>query len=500
MKSGAFCFLRVFSSARKIIKPARSEYKSSMKKISFIFLIVLVFSAVCLGGCTGGGNPIENALANSFVTIEAKVENGSVFCKTTVNFYNCSENEIKSIPFAIYSQTNANGDVRGAEILDVSQNGNKLKYRISEGKASLKPTSDSACTAYALETELDESVYPNERAELVIQSVAPFDRSADGQGGEKTEVFLSRFYPVLLSLGENGFYEFCQSEICDALFSEVAFITLKLEVSGEYSVLCGGECTRTEVGEKTTVYTYKLDNFTEVCVLLSKGCEVFSEEKNGVRYTCFYDRNTDYADLLNDLQAYVEFFSEKTKCIPFKSLAFAITGETEQICSFPRFVLAPKEQNTGDENGDTARQLFKAAGEQWFKYAARFSVSDYPCLTGGIIKTYEYSYLSHLNPAKATAVRQTDLAEFCAFYGANADFTDANLYLKPLSGCASLKELSAGECGLAALTDQAVSAAGESKFDTAVAKFFAKRAYCISIPQEIINYLTEVFPQAESLF
>ncbi|MCI5838471.1 MAG: hypothetical protein MRZ91_04715 [Christensenellaceae bacterium] len=489
-----------------------------MKKLNPIICVILLISSLQFTGCgsDGCGKNETNPLGKTSVLIEAKIDDGVVFCTTTITLFNSSDNVISSVPFVIYSpEENADGkksdkkddesaklekksdDFRqNAEVLKVSSGGKDLKFSVSETKTIPSPGTCGFTNAVKTEAFLSDEVYPEESAELTIQTALVLGRnSLLHNRPNDDEIFLARFYPILPALGKNGFYDFPECDFYDGFFSEVAFITLKMEVAGEYSVLCGGECMRTETGKNSTSYTYKADNFAEAAVLLYKGAEVFIEEKNGIRYTCFYDKTDDFSSVLNEAENAAEYLSQKTDFIPFKNIGIALTDKCDKVGSFPGLILAPHDVGKAK---DFQNDIFVAVAEQWFKHAARIPVREYPYFVGGMAKAYLYSYLSTVNGTESETVKSADYAEFCAIYGTNA-LRDREKYLKSLNEYASAKELDAAECGMSLSLNLAAACVTESRTDAAIKRYFSCRAFVVSSPDELKSFVIEVFPEAENL-
>ena len=76
-----------------------------MKKLNPIICVILLISSLQFTGCgsDGCGKNKTNPLGKTSVLIEAKIDDGVVFCTTTITLFNSSDNVISSVPFVIYS-------------------------------------------------------------------------------------------------------------------------------------------------------------------------------------------------------------------------------------------------------------------------------------------------------------------------------------------------------------------------------------------------------------
>ncbi len=465
-----------------------------MKKVPLFLLLIsliMLFLFACSNEKKDSFSPYTEAEISAVYSAE-----GNVITNTAFRFYNSSENVIRVLPFVIYAPTEysqAEVGARSVEIIEVKQNGVRMDYDLSEVLNGYSNATEKSVCAYLLKVPLSEELFPGESATVDISVVVTGYKAIKDS---MCEVLLQRFYPVLLHCGEQGFSEFEESSVADSLFSEIADITLKLTVPGEFSVACGGECVKTEVSENQTEYTFSCRNFSEVAVYLAKGIEVFSLKNENAEISSFAFEQANMEEFTEKALDALMSFCEITGLNPFSSYCIVFSRELKNA-SYPGLeIISENEVVSGKEKEIVLERI----ALQWAKHVLRSNVEKYPWFSGAAGKFLTYRALARKeNLSAVEKMKNADYARFCGFYGANANIYNCKEYCKELRAIAK-NELSAVECGVALLIDNAASVIGKEATEEVVCKIFSEVAFKEITPEKLVSYLSVKFDKAEQLF
>lgn len=258
-----------------------------MRKKLSVLLCVLVLTIAVAGvfGCRR--DPKDNVTCYS---MELELDDASMTLngKNTVSYLHRGENPVGEVCF----QLHANGFRRDAEFKAVSTLYYQKAYPfgMSDGYIEIASVQCDGVTvdfsvggedSNVLIVPLLKELYPEERAEIVIEYLVNLPNCRHRLGYAEDTVNLGNFYPIAAVYEEGGFRCYPYYSNGDPFYSEVSDYQVTLTVPKEYTVAMSGQMTEeeTETSKRVTASGTLMRDFA---IVLSKNFEVLEQEVNGV--------------------------------------------------------------------------------------------------------------------------------------------------------------------------------------------------------------------------
>lgn len=387
-----------------------------MKKLYlFVFLIAILALFV---GCEGDG--VEDTAC--VVSAEYFSDENTVSATMAVDYFNSADTELNLIKFYLPASAYREGASNkpcpaqsedkafyaGKSYGGIDVKNCLLGDEVAEWEIAGKDEN-------VLIVRLKEGLFPAERVGITIEFEVSLPLANLRLGKTERCVNVGDWLPLLCAHSVSGFYECIYSPVGDPYCAEAVDYTVSLTVDGQFSVAAGGECTRTEVGEDKTTYTYLFENARDVAFVLSTGYEVVCSEAAGIPVSLYHLGREGAEDALKAAVSAVEVFSELFGEYPYPSLAVAETDFLQGGMEYPSFAYV----SASLDKEDFITAIVHEVAHQWWGCGVGNNQIEHAFLDEGLA---EYSTLlfyekkGEYGRSREGIVRaKTD--EYRAFYG-----------------------------------------------------------------------------------
>lgn len=290
-----------------------------MKKRLLALLCACVLSVTAAGIC-GCRKELKDNVTSYVMELEFDDASMTLKGKNTVSYLHRGENPVGEV----YFQLHANGFRRDAEFKAVSTLYYQKAYPfgMSDGYIEIGTVRCNGLTvdfsvggedANVLIVPLLQELYPDERAEIVIEYLVKIPNCRHRLGYAEDTVNLGNFYPIAAVFEEGEFRCYPYYGNGDPFYSEVSNYRVTLTVPKEYTAAMSGAVTEEEDGDRKRL-TASGTLMREFAIVLSENFEVLEQEVNGVNvrlYTYRDERKEQNLQCAADaLRTYSELFGD----------------------------------------------------------------------------------------------------------------------------------------------------------------------------------------------
>ena len=380
--------------------------------------MTVFLSLTFLGGCE------KRAAGVTRYFIDAVFDgNKSVSATMTVDYYNDTETEIKTLKFNLFP----NAFRKGAKFVPcppsscakaypngVSYGGIEIENCYEGGEPS--PFEICGEDRNILSLSLKKGVFPSERATVKVDFSVVLPECALRLGSIDGYVNLGNWFPILCVHEAGGFYECEYSPFGDPFYSAAADYTVSLTVPGEFSVAACGNCVSTETGERSTKYVYEIKNARDFAAVFSKKFHI-TEEKRADATLRIYYADCPFAEEISAAAiSALETFGRLFGKYPFGTLSVVFTEFLQGGLEYPSLVYVSDALGKEDAISAAVHEI----AHQWWYAAVGNNQIETAYIDEGLA---EYSTLLFYenNPTygvKAEEIINAKTSELRAFYGA----------------------------------------------------------------------------------
>ncbi len=357
-----------------------------MRKTTFILIAVILLTFVQVGvGCN------TSNVGRTHYEISATLTDNTLNATQTVDYFNDTESVINHLKFNLfanayrkdakyspvspqnYSQSYPNGVSYGnIEIKSVISQGQKVEFSI-EG-----------IDQNVLSVPLVAEIFPDERAEIVIEFSLKLANVVSRTGYNAKTVNLANFYPILCVKDNNDFYECVYYSAGDPFYSDCADYQVTLTCDSDYVVAHSGQRQSQTENGNTTTHKFKIESARSFAMVLSKEFESAREFCDGVEVTYYYyDDQNPQESLLYALKS-LKYFSDQFGKYPYSTYAVTQTKFVQGGMEFPTLVMI----SDCLEEGAYGEVIVHETAHQWWQTVVGNNEIEYGFLDEGLA---EYS-------------------------------------------------------------------------------------------------------------
>ncbi len=275
---------------------------------------------LCLAACAGivlGAMGIaacgrEEGLARYDIRGEYFPAENKLVAEMDVSVPNLTEGTLESLSFELW----ANAYREGAKYTPVSDLYRSSAYYAGESYGGIEISSVEGAESFQvcgedeniLSVTLKEPLYPGECAALTLSFSTTLAKVNHRLGVGQKNVNLSHFYPVLCSLGENGFREYVYSSNGDPFVADCANYTLSLTLPAEYRIAHNGVGSSEVSGNKQTL-TVTAEGVREVSLVMGTELSCATAEAGEIPVEYWYTSDPAPESTLKAATDAISYFS-----------------------------------------------------------------------------------------------------------------------------------------------------------------------------------------------
>lgn len=472
-------------------------------------IIIVTAAAVCAGilplyACTPAYR--EN---NTTYTISVQFDGGNKLTgSVSCDVYNDTDNALDCLKFNLWG----NAFREGAAYAPVSSAMQAQTYYDGPSYGAMEITAVEGgqwqvCgeDQNILEITLGATLYPDERAQVVINYELTLANANARTGVCEGAVNLGNFYPVLCEYGQSGWMEYVYCATGDPFVSAVADYDVTITMPASFTAAASGKLSDSSGNGDSVTCRYELENARDFAFVLSENFEKISREQNGTTIYYYYLSDGDAQRKLDIAAQSLSYFETTFGEYPYPTLSVVQTGFAQGGMEYPGLTMISSDcdQQTALYTivHENAHQWWYAAvGSDQFahswqdeglaEYSTLMFFEDTPAygftragITGSATRAYRayFSVYSQLFEGVDTGMDR-DLTDFSGDYEyANIAYNKALLMLDAVRGA----------CGDDNFTDALRNYYREYKFAVAppegLIACFCRRADCEGIFDSFLN-------------
>ena len=471
-----------------------------MKKFTFLLAFVSVFSIFSFAACK-----TEKEERTEY-RLECEFDGKTLTGKETVNFYNDTETTFSDLKFNLFSNAyredakyrpiqkiyeylayKKGKDYGGIEISSVKNAEGDLDFNIGGKDLNI------------LTVTLNEEVFPEERAEVIIEyKITVADIVARLGVNEKT-VNLAEFYPILCGIDKDGFYECVYYSVGDPYFSDCADYDVVFTAADEYTVAHAGKQISALSENGKTTYEFSLENARSFCMVLSDSFETISETVGDVTVNYFYYEDENPLDSFKYAVNALKTFGSLYGDYAYKEYSVVQTPFIQGGMEFPTIVMI----SDSVEKQSYGEVIVHETAHQWWQTAVGNNEIEYGFLDEGLaeystVLFYENNPEYDLKREYLMDISDKTYKSYCTVYeklfgGKNTamvrslkDFTSEYEYVN----IAYVKSC--------IMYDELRKSVGDEKFFGAIKNYYSENKFKITTPLDLISAFKNAGDYTES--
>lgn len=397
-----------------------------MKKlVSFLLVIVSVFSAVFIVGCKGCKKP-ESANCHDYkINVTFDDKNMLLTGYEVVTFYNYTDTTITELKFNLYGNAYREG-AKFAPILSgqtalAYPNGINYGYMTVDGVEVLGSQVDYSIGGddkNVLIIPLSTEIFPEESITVKIDFTLKLTNSLTRTGYNDKTINLGNFYPILCAYADGGFKECLYYPIGDPFYSDYANYTVTLTLNEGFNVCSSGVLVDSKKVDSTATLTYKIQNAKDFAFVLSDCFDMVTGSVNGITVNYYYIADTEPNLTLNSAIDAIKTFSNLFGDYPYKTFSVAETGFYQGGMEYPAMVMISDALQ--DRSAINEVTVHETAHQWWYALVGNDEV-NYAFLDEGLTE-YSVALFYELNPnygftrAEVIGMAHKSYQTYCSIY------------------------------------------------------------------------------------
>ena len=319
-----------------------------MKKTISVLLIICFAAAMCLAAaCAKKQEERSEYEISVYFDEDARTLSGTA----ELDYFNDTDNEIADLKFNMYG----NAFREGAKYKPVSDEYKNRAYYGGDSYGKMEISGVENCAGWTIGGEdenlltvnLNEPVYPGERAVVKISFSLGLALVNHRTGITERAVNLGNFYPSLCAYGEGGFIE-CPYYSCgDPFVSDCANYSVTIDMPEAYTAATSGRQTDESVKGGRRKCAYRLDNARDFAAVLSDEFVVAEKETGGVQLKYYsYERESAEKGLKIAAES-LGYFSETFGAYVYPTLSVVDTGFCYGGMEYPALTMIAADAGDG---------------------------------------------------------------------------------------------------------------------------------------------------------
>ena len=378
-------------------------FKKYYKTVGVITAILITLLCLPLSACKVDGN-------STTYHIDAKLSGNTLTATEKVSFFNNTDNAFKELKFNLYG--NAFRDDAKSRPISAQYEYKAYFNGRSHGDMQIHKVYNQTDLEFGVGGEdyniltvtLPEEVYPNERAEVVIEYTLNLANVIARTGVNKKTINLGNFYPILCGITDGAFYECVYYSSGDPFYSDVADYTVTLEYDKDYVVASSGKVTYHEEKENVYKTEYNINNARSFAMVLCKDFQSVKESVNGIEVTYYYYEDATPDKSLKTSVESLKFFSEKFGAYPYSTYSVVQTAFIQGGMEFTALTFISDEE----KDGAYLEVIVHETAHQWWETAVGNNEIEYGFLDEGLC---EYSVITFYENHPDYGMSRQDMVE-----------------------------------------------------------------------------------------
>ena len=460
-----------------------------MKRLSFLFAIVVALSAVFAVGCA------NKKSARSCYDLSLSYEDGVLDGSLDFTFYNATDTAVKELKFNIYP----NAYREGAKYTPVAASDGAGAYYAGKSYGGIEIESvavKNEAAAYEIGGEdenilivpLGAEIFPGERCALAIDFTVRLakinHRLGITQGGT---VNLANFYPVLCGY-DNGFYECVYYSAGDPFFSECADYNVRFTADEKYVVASSGVVAASSTENGKTTYTYRLKNARDFALALNENFETMSAKAGDVTVSYYYVKDASPVRSMDFAVKAVTTFSDMFGAYPYDTLSVVETGFNEGGMEYPALVYISDRL----DEASYGEVIVHETAHQWWYASVGNNEIESPFLDEGLA---EYSVVLFYEANEGLGMTRPQMIEaaemtyrtYCNVYDQLFGKVDTTM-LRPLGEYSSEYEyVNIAYIKSCLMFEHLRVGIGDGMFFKGLKRYYADNAYSVARPEDLVG-------------
>lgn len=458
-----------------------------------------------VGGLTFAGCAPDASLSKYTIAAEYDPEAETLTAQMQFDYYNATDNEISVLPFNLFP----NAFREGAAYEPVSSVYHSVAYYDGESYGSITVNSVSGCERWEIGGEdenvlfvyLAASVFPEERASVVIDFSVSFAHVRHRTGVTEHVVNMGNFYPVLCAYDDTmGFYECVYYSDGDPFYSECADYDVSLTVPAGYIAAASAEGKTAQKDGKVT-YRYALSSARDFAIAVSDGFEVVSRQVNGVTVSYYYYDDGEAQNTLETACEAMAYFAETFGDYAYASYALVQTGFCYGGMEYPGMVLL----SDGLERENYLYTVVHETAHQWWYAMVGNNQQEYAWMDEGLA---EYStvlfYEAHPSYGKTREeLVHAALTSYKAYYSIYSQIfgeSDTSMSRNLGTFISEYEYVNLTYNKGVLLFDTLREGIGENKFFSGLKNYFSSYRFAVAKPEDMVACFRKTGVDVDGLF
>ncbi len=386
-----------------------------MKKVFVtLFAVLMVFT------CTACSKPDDIAqlsknLTNYNITLEYNDDNKSVVASSKVDYVNSTDNILKKVKFHLYPQYFEEGAtdmiVSSTKMNEAYPNGMSYAVfdvkRVQVNKRDINVVYEGEHDGI-LVVNLDSSLMPNERVEIMIDFSFTIPNCEHRFGYGEHTVNLGNFYPVACVYENGDFNTSPYNANGDPFYSDMANYDVTLTLDDKLKVAATGDLSsETKTKEKKTL-KYNARLVRDFACVFSDGFEIHTANAGKVKVEYYGYDDIDSAKSLQAGVDAINTFSKLFGAFPYATFRVVKTDFVYGGMEYPNLVMI---SDAVDNIDDYMNVIVHETAHQWWYGMVGNDEYRYPWLDEALTEFSTMLFYDHNDGYTLTHNEMVDISK-----------------------------------------------------------------------------------------